>query len=91
MRIEEDPQIEIEPVAVRPASAKPAAARMSRTKVIVGTLIFVLAVPERLISDYLVVVGAIAHTTKDRPLRTLLLHAESMEDFITTLLGARSI
>jgi mannitol/fructose-specific phosphotransferase system IIA component (Ntr-type) len=54
-------------------------------------LIFLIAVPERLISDYLVVVGAIARITKDRPLRTLLLHAESAEDFVATLLGARSI
>jgi mannitol/fructose-specific phosphotransferase system IIA component (Ntr-type) len=54
-------------------------------------LIFLIAVPERLISDYLVVVGAIARITKDRPLRTLLLHAESVEDFMATLLGARSI
>lgn len=57
----------------------------------VARLIFVVAVPERLISDYLVVVGAIARITKDRPLRTLLLHAESVEDFIATLLGAPSI
>jgi mannitol/fructose-specific phosphotransferase system IIA component (Ntr-type) len=54
-------------------------------------LIFLIAVPERLISDYLVVVGAIARITKDRPLRTLLLHAESVQEFMTTLLGARSI
>jgi mannitol/fructose-specific phosphotransferase system IIA component (Ntr-type) len=54
-------------------------------------LIFLLAVPERLISDYLVVVGAIARITKDRPLRTLLLHAESVKDFIATLLSAPSI
>jgi mannitol/fructose-specific phosphotransferase system IIA component (Ntr-type) len=54
-------------------------------------LIFVIAVPERLISDYLVVVGAIARATKDRPLRTLLLHAESAEDFIATLLSTPSI
>jgi mannitol/fructose-specific phosphotransferase system IIA component (Ntr-type) len=57
----------------------------------VARLIFVVAVPERLISDYLVVVGAIARITKDRPLRTLLLHAESVEDFIATLLGTPSI
>jgi PTS system nitrogen regulatory IIA component len=57
----------------------------------VAHLIFVIAVPEKPISDYLVVVGAIARTTKDRPLRTLLLHAESVEDFITTLLSAPSI
>jgi mannitol/fructose-specific phosphotransferase system IIA component (Ntr-type) len=54
-------------------------------------LIFLIAVPERLISDYLVVVGAIARTTKDRPLRTLLLHAENVSEFIETLLSARSI
>ena len=54
-------------------------------------LIFLIAVPERLISDYLVVVGAIARITKDRPLRTLLLHAETVDDFIGTLLGAPSV
>jgi mannitol/fructose-specific phosphotransferase system IIA component (Ntr-type) len=57
----------------------------------IAHLIFLIAVPERLISDYLVVVGAIARITKDRPLRTLLLHAESVEEFIATLLGAPSI
>ncbi len=54
-------------------------------------LIFLIAVPDRLISDYLVVVGSIARITKDRPLRTLLLHAESVEDFVATLLSAPSI
>jgi mannitol/fructose-specific phosphotransferase system IIA component (Ntr-type) len=57
----------------------------------VAQLIFLIAVPERLISDYLVVVGAIARITRDRPLRTLLLHAESVDDFIATLLSAPSI
>jgi mannitol/fructose-specific phosphotransferase system IIA component (Ntr-type) len=57
----------------------------------VARLIFLIAVPERLISDYLVVVGAIARITKDRPLRTLLLHAESADEFIGTLLSAPSI
>jgi mannitol/fructose-specific phosphotransferase system IIA component (Ntr-type) len=57
----------------------------------IAHLIFLIAVPKRLISDYLVVVGAIARITKDRPLRTLLLHAESVEDFVATLLGAPSI
>jgi mannitol/fructose-specific phosphotransferase system IIA component (Ntr-type) len=57
----------------------------------IAHLIFLIAVPERLISDYLVVVGAIARITKDRPLRTLLLHAENLDDFIATLLGAPSI
>jgi len=54
-------------------------------------LIFLIAVPERLISDYLVVVGAIARATKDRPLRTLLFHAESVDEFLATLLSAPSI
>ena len=57
----------------------------------IAQLIFLIAVPERLISDYLVVVGAIARITKDRPLRTLLLHAESVKEFVATLLGAPSI
>ena len=57
----------------------------------IAHLIFLIAVPERLISDYLVVVGAIARITKDRPLRTLLLHAESVKEFVATLLGAPSI
>jgi mannitol/fructose-specific phosphotransferase system IIA component (Ntr-type) len=54
-------------------------------------LIFLIAVPERLVSDYLVVVGAIARITKDSPLRTLLLHAETVDEFIQTLLSAPSI
>jgi mannitol/fructose-specific phosphotransferase system IIA component (Ntr-type) len=54
-------------------------------------LIFLIAVPERLISDYLVVVGAIARPTKDRPLRTLMFHAENVDEFIAALLSAPSI
>lgn len=57
----------------------------------IAHLIFLVAVPERLISDYLVVVGAIARITKDRSLRTLLLHADNAGDFIATLLSAPSI
>jgi mannitol/fructose-specific phosphotransferase system IIA component (Ntr-type) len=57
----------------------------------VAHLLFLIAVPDRLISDYLVVIGAIARITKDPPLRTLLLHAENVQDFIATLLGAPSI
>ena len=57
----------------------------------IAHLIFLIAVPDRLISDYLVVVGAIARITKDRPLRTLLLHAESVDEFIETLLSVPSI
>jgi nitrogen PTS system EIIA component len=57
----------------------------------VAHLIFLLAVPDRLISDYLVVIGAIARTTRDAALRTLLFHAESVDEFIDTLLNAPSI
>jgi mannitol/fructose-specific phosphotransferase system IIA component (Ntr-type) len=57
----------------------------------VAHLIFLIAVPERLISDYLVVVGSIARITRDRPLRILLLHAESVDEFVATLLSAPSI
>ena len=57
----------------------------------VAHLIFLIVVPERLINDYLVVVGAIARITKDPPLRTLLVHAENKDEFIATLLSARSI
>lgn len=57
----------------------------------VAHLIFLIAVPERLISDYLVVLGAIARATKDRPLRTLLFHAETVDEFVATLLSAPSI
>lgn len=57
----------------------------------IAHLVFLIAVPERLISDYLVVVGAIARITRDSPLRTLLLHAENLDEFVATLLGAPSI
>ena len=57
----------------------------------IAHLIFLIAVPDRLISDYLVVVGAIARITKDLPLRTLLLHAENVNEFVATMLGAPSI
>jgi mannitol/fructose-specific phosphotransferase system IIA component (Ntr-type) len=57
----------------------------------IAHLIFLIAVPERLISDYLVVVGAIARITKDRPLRTLLVHSESVDEFVATLLSMPSI
>ena len=57
----------------------------------IAHLIFLIAVPERLVSDYLVVVGAIARITRDPPLRTLLLHADNADEFIATLLGSPSI
>jgi mannitol/fructose-specific phosphotransferase system IIA component (Ntr-type) len=54
-------------------------------------LMFLIAIPQKLISDYLVVVGAIARVTKDEPLRTLLLHAENVDEFIATMLAAPTI
>ena len=57
----------------------------------VAHLIFLIAVPEKLISDYLVVIGAIARVTKDAPFRTLLLHAETAREFMATLLSAPAI
>jgi mannitol/fructose-specific phosphotransferase system IIA component (Ntr-type) len=54
-------------------------------------LIFLIGVPEKLLSDYLVVIGAIARVTKDKPLRTLLLHAENASEFIETMLAAPSL
>ncbi len=57
----------------------------------VAHLIFLIGVPEKLIMDYLVVIGAIARVTRDKPLRTLLLHAESVAEFIETMLAAPSL
>jgi mannitol/fructose-specific phosphotransferase system IIA component (Ntr-type) len=54
-------------------------------------LIFLIGVPEKLLTDYLVVIGAIARVTKDKPLRTLLLHAENVSDFIETMLASSSL
>jgi mannitol/fructose-specific phosphotransferase system IIA component (Ntr-type) len=54
-------------------------------------LIFLVGIPERLINDYLIVIGAIARVTKDQPLRTLLLHAENVAEFIATMKAAPSI
>jgi mannitol/fructose-specific phosphotransferase system IIA component (Ntr-type) len=53
--------------------------------------IFVIGVPQRMLNDYLVVIGTIARVTNDRALRTLLLHAESVDEFIETMLAAPSI
>jgi mannitol/fructose-specific phosphotransferase system IIA component (Ntr-type) len=54
-------------------------------------LIFLIGIPEPLINDYLVVVGAIARVTRDKPLRTLLLHAESPAEFIQTMRAMPSL
>ena len=54
-------------------------------------LIFLIGVPQKMLSDYLVVIGAIARVTKDNALRTLLLHAENVDEFIETMLSAPSL
>ncbi len=57
----------------------------------VANLIFLIGVPEKLVTDYLIVIGTIARVTKDRALRTLLLHAENVDEFIETMLAAPSL
>jgi mannitol/fructose-specific phosphotransferase system IIA component (Ntr-type) len=54
-------------------------------------LIFLIGVPQRMLNDYLVVIGAIARVTKDKSLRTLLIHAENVDEFIETMLAAPSL
>jgi mannitol/fructose-specific phosphotransferase system IIA component (Ntr-type) len=54
-------------------------------------LIFLIGVPEKLVTDYLIVIGTIARVTKDRTLRTLLRHAENVDEFIETMLAAPSL
>src|SRR5690242_14869340 len=48
-------------------------------------LIFVIGVPERLLSDYLVCVGTLARLVKDETTRSRLLNAETPHEFIETL------
>ena len=48
-------------------------------------LIFVIGVPERLLSDYLVCVGTLARLGKDETIRSQLLNAETPRDFIEAL------
>jgi mannitol/fructose-specific phosphotransferase system IIA component (Ntr-type) len=48
-------------------------------------LIFVIGVPERLLSDYLVCVGTLARLVKDETIRTKLLNAETSREFIEAL------
>ena len=54
-------------------------------------LIFLIGVPQKMLNDYLIVIGTIARVTKDDPLRTLLLHAENVAEFIETMLAAPSL
>jgi mannitol/fructose-specific phosphotransferase system IIA component (Ntr-type) len=48
-------------------------------------LIFVIGVPERLLSDYLICVGTLARLVKDESIRSRLLNAETPREFIDAL------
>ena len=48
-------------------------------------LIFVIGVPERLLSDYLVCVGTLARLVKNESIRSRLLNAETPHEFIEAL------
>ena len=48
-------------------------------------LTFVIAVPERMLSDYLVCVGTLARLVRDDTTRSRLLHAETPREFIEPL------
>ena len=50
-----------------------------------ANLIFVIGVPERLLSDYLVCVGTLARLVKDETIRSRLLNAETPRAFAEAL------
>jgi mannitol/fructose-specific phosphotransferase system IIA component (Ntr-type) len=50
--------------------------------------IFVIGVPERMLSDYLVCVGTLARLVKDETIRSRLLNAETHREFIEALTAA---
>jgi len=50
-----------------------------------ANLIFVIGVPERLLSDYLVCVGTIARLAKDDAIRSRLLNVETAREFVEAL------
>ena len=54
-------------------------------------LIFLIAVPQQLVNDYLIVVGTLARITKDEDHRNCLLNAATAAEFIATLLDAPSL
>ena len=54
-------------------------------------LIFLIAVPQQLVNDYLIVVGTLARITKDEDRRNALLNAATAAEFIATLLSAPSL
>jgi mannitol/fructose-specific phosphotransferase system IIA component (Ntr-type) len=63
----------------------------SRAGIPVGTnqqrarLIFVIGVPERLVNDYLICVGALVRLVKDDAIRTALLESETPRQFLDAL------
>jgi mannitol/fructose-specific phosphotransferase system IIA component (Ntr-type) len=48
-------------------------------------LIFVIGVPERLVNDYLICVGALVRLLRDDTIRSALLHAQTPREFIDAL------
>jgi mannitol/fructose-specific phosphotransferase system IIA component (Ntr-type) len=54
-------------------------------------LIFLIAVPQQLVNDYLIVVGSLARITKVEDRRNALLNAATPAEFIATLLDAPSL
>ena|SRR5215469_9404569 len=48
-------------------------------------LIFVIGVPERLLSDYLICVGMLARLVRDEAVRSTLLNVEVPREFVSTL------
>jgi len=48
-------------------------------------LLFVIGVPERLLSDYLICVGTLARLVKDEAIRSTLRNAETPREFIEAL------
>jgi mannitol/fructose-specific phosphotransferase system IIA component (Ntr-type) len=50
-------------------------------------LIFLIGVPERLVNDYLICVGALVRLVKDDAIRTALLKAETPRQFLDALIA----
>lgn len=50
-------------------------------------LIFVVGVPERLVNDYLICVGALVRLVRDDNIRSALLHAQTTGEFIDALIA----
>ena len=50
-------------------------------------LIFLVGVPQRMVTDYLVCVGALARAVKDKASRVALMEAQSEEEFVELIRG----